>query len=386
MRCKPVLSVGCLLVFTFLFTSGCWSQKNLEYLTVVSGLGLDAAPEGQIEVTVQLLNPTPPTGAGGSGKEKRPFAIYSATAKTINGALDLIQQQTKKTLFLTQTRSIVISEKLARRGVHDHMDYFWRSGNKNLTAPILISKRSAKETLQYAKELENVPSDAWRLYFMNEERRPSAGELQLYLFLPRMDQIGHEAIGAGIIPATGGNIMKISNTAVFHQGKMVGWLSNKETEMMRWIKKEIGRRTVLVDLTSDNSETLSFRLSGLRSRFNANVQGKQITIEIRLKAKAEAVETALNMDFTDLEIVRKFESRLNGLLQDRVQQTLTKIYANYRSDIIGFGEFIHQRHPGQWKKLKPNWRNRLPQLDFKVEVKTTIINSGLERVSKSQAR
>lgn len=75
-RFKPTLvTKAFVLLLSPVFLSGCWGQKNLEQLTVVSALGLDAASKNQIQVTVQLVNPMPPIGAGGGRKSKA--AIYN---------------------------------------------------------------------------------------------------------------------------------------------------------------------------------------------------------------------------------------------------------------------------------------------------------------------
>lgn len=119
---------------------------------------------------------------------------------------------------MSQTKTIVIGEELARRGIYGHVDFFWRNIDQNLTSWILISKQSAHNTLQNSKELENLPANAWKLYFQNKRRQPATGALELYKFLPRLDQVGLQATAAGIIPISTKDhesIMKISDTAIF---------------------------------------------------------------------------------------------------------------------------------------------------------------------------
>lgn len=50
------LVVLVLLVIT-LFTTGCWDLKEIEDLGLVTGIGVDTAPRGKIELWVQVLNP-----------------------------------------------------------------------------------------------------------------------------------------------------------------------------------------------------------------------------------------------------------------------------------------------------------------------------------------
>ena len=300
-------------------------------------------------------------------------------------ALDQIQQQTKKTLFMSQTRTIVIGEQLARRGVHDPVDFLWRTGNKNLTSWILVSKIPAKDLLRKAKELESVPADAWKLYFLNKNSHPSSEPMELFHFLPSLDQEGLQATGAGIMPAQDGTVMKISETAVFRHDKMVGWLTEEETGLLKWIKKEIGPRTLTMNMDY-GKHPVSMSLSHFHSRIVSGTQGGKITMNIRLRAEAEVAVAPIDMDFTNLPAVKKLETRLNERIKTSTEQMLNKICSKYQSDIIGFGKIIHRKDPQRWKKIKNNWNERLPEIKVTLDAHTHIVSSGIERVSRSERK
>ncbi|WP_274654345.1 Ger(x)C family spore germination protein [Paenibacillus humicola] len=386
MTAMRILAVVCSCAMTAVLLGGCWSQKNLEQITVVSGIGIDAAPNDRVAVTVQLQNPSPPASAGGGGTAgRRPFAVFSTEGVTVNDALNMLQQQTKKTLFMSQTRAIVIGEPLAKRGLHDPMDYFWRSSNKNLTSWMLISKVPAKEVLSKARELETVPSDAWKLYFMNKNSRPSSGQMKLFQFLPRLDQDGLEATAAGIAPV-GQGTMRISETAVFRHDKMAGWLSDDETEMLRWIKKEIGSHVIVLNTKFPGQPAMSFNLTHFRSSVTPQVKGDRISFAIRLKAEAEGTSTPIRLDYTDRAAVDRLETRISGLVREQALAMLNKLCKTYKADAVGFGRKLHRKYPQRWKTLKNGWNDRLPQLEVNVDARVQIVHSGMERISKSEQK
>ncbi|HPD01686.1 MAG TPA: Ger(x)C family spore germination C-terminal domain-containing protein, partial [Acetivibrio sp.] len=54
------------------------------------------------------------------------------------------------------------------------------------------------------------------------------------------------------------------------------------------------------------------------------------------------------------------------------EKALNKAQKELKTDIFGFGEEIHRKHPKLWKKLKKEWSNKFPDLpvNITVEVET----------------
>lgn len=46
-----------ILLVLALFAAGCWDLKEIEDLGFVTGVGVDAAPRGEVKLLVQILNP-----------------------------------------------------------------------------------------------------------------------------------------------------------------------------------------------------------------------------------------------------------------------------------------------------------------------------------------
>lgn len=379
-----LLLKACVLLLSPIFLSGCWGQENLEQLTVVSALGLDAAPNNQIQVTVQLVNPMPPIGAGGGKSQKKPFVTYSAVGDTIVDALNQIQQQAKKKIFLPQTKTIVIGEELARSGIYAQVDFFWRNIDQNLTSWILVSKQTAQSTLQNAKELENVPANAWKLYFQNKRYFLATGASELYKFLPRLTQVGLQATAAGIVPISDSDnesVMKIGDTVIFKDYKLIGWLTSQESQVVNWLNGELDTGTLSIEMPG-KGKTVVVTLREIHVRMSPVLQDDRVTMRIRINGKAEVVMAEEKIDVTDLKLSNEMERELNKQIQRSAETTIAKIAKNFNSDIVGFGEVIHRKYPERWKQMKPNWNQYLADMDVQVDASAEIEKSGLQRVSR----
>ena len=44
-----------------------------------------------------------------------------------------------------------------------------------------------------------------------------------------------------------------------------------------------------------------------------------------------------------------------------------------RCDIFGFGTLLYQQSPKQWEAIQDNWEEVLPQCQYPVEVKATVL-------------
>ncbi|GEM_PF-1222558 len=375
MRFRPALSIVLMMAMTLL--SGCWSQINFDQLTVVSAVGLDAN-EQQLEVTVQLVNPTLPISAGGGNQQRRSFATYSASGETIEDALEIIRQQAKKSIFFPQTRVILIGEKLARRGLDGIMDYFWRNQFQNFNSFILIYKGAAKEALTTAKELQAVSADEWKAFLRNKYYKNYSGAVELYQFLPRITQIGYNAAAPGLYRAPGynasENIMEIDELAVFNGSRMTGWISREEAQIVNWLNgtSRFGTTSIQHD-----GNKINLRLEPLHTRIKPEFSDNKLTMRIRVMGQAGVITSTHSLDLSDGATHQALRSNLQSSLKKQIEQTVSKLYRTYRSDAIGFGEVIHRKAPSRWKSLKQEWAEQMPQIEIAAEISIDLVKSGL---------
>ncbi|MBN2984176.1 Ger(x)C family spore germination protein [Cohnella algarum] len=366
-------AVLCLLLLLPL--GGCWSEIDPDQITVVSAIGLDPAENGNIAVTVQLMNPTLPIAAGGGNQQRRPFAIYSANGKTIQDAVELIQLAAKKSLFFPQTQVVLIGETLARRGLDDFLDFFWREENQNFNSWTLVSRLPAKQMLENASELKAVPAEEWKAFLRGKWGRPQNVAMQMYQFLPRLNQVGFQAVSAGIGPAPNPSkkgLMEIGDAAVFRNDRMVGWLTEDESQIVNWLAgtSSKGRFLIVAD-----GEAASMAMSSIRVRVFPVFREDRILFKIRLKGAAELKTSTMPINLAKDR--GKLKKLLDEQLTEAIEKTVDKTFKTYKSDIFGFGEVIHRRHPGKWRTLKPQWNEQLESVETEIEVSFRIERAGL---------
>ncbi|ANY69303.1 hypothetical protein BBD42_24570 [Paenibacillus sp. BIHB 4019] len=362
-----------------LLLSGCWSQINFDQLTVVSAIGLDLNKQGQLEVTVQLVNPTLPVAAGGGGQQRRAIATYAATGVTIESALEVIRKQAKKSLFFSQTKVILIGERLARQGMDDMMDFFWREPNQNFNSWIMVSRRPIKEVLTRSQELQAVAADEWKAYFKSKRYKPTSGGIQLYQFLPRLEQTSFQAAVPGmfLVNSTGSKnmIMEITDLAVFRNNKMVGWLNSEEAQIVSWLTELSSMG--MFEIATKDIKSVMFDLDSIHMAISPVYVNGKLKMNVRMKTKASIKTSTELLDLSEKQTTDLLKKELSDALTASIEKTVYKLFRSYKSDVIGFGEAIHRRDAKSWKKMKNNWNEELAQIDVQTSISIEIVKSGL---------
>lgn len=115
----------------------------------VASIGLDASPEGlELSILTHVSR--------NSNTFNETYIINSATAESIPRALFQIATISGRQISLTHTTTIAISEELARQGIHNFLDYFYRNETiTNDTFVICAVGTTAKELLAFEKDRVN---------------------------------------------------------------------------------------------------------------------------------------------------------------------------------------------------------------------------------------
>ncbi len=116
---------GLMLLMLLLLLSGCTGGQEIESGLFVIAMAVDAAPEGNLTVTVKALSGTEDGASGASDGESASdseaelektepgYIVLSATAPSCLRALGLLGATTPRTVNLSQLREIVVSQTLA---------------------------------------------------------------------------------------------------------------------------------------------------------------------------------------------------------------------------------------------------------------------------------
>ncbi len=288
---------------------GCANIRKLENQAHAITMGLDMK-DGQITMTVQV-----PTiggeGSSGGGDEESgqssKYLTYSATASDFPAAYNLLSATLPQQLNLTQLKSIIVSEALAKSDrfltiAREIMHIYALSGS----AELIISGTDAKKIIEnqkpYIGTRLSVSVPAMLEYYTRNGYVPKTSMSLAYAGMKSMystamtayvnEPHGNtgESMLAGELNREGENKNEYMGSALFDREKMVGILDGRETQLAHLLS---GKNIDATWLTSDTSLRLT---ENHKPRIGVDMSDGNLTLDILIRLSVTAL-----IDLPDIE-------------------------------------------------------------------------------------
>ena len=394
---KRVLSVC--LCLAMMPLSGCWDREELEDRALILGMAIDEADpddgekvayihtahkqaDHRVRVTVQIAIPGRVAlgpSEGGGKSSGLPVWIVAVTGYSVNDALNNLQQRIADPRSLIHLRVIVVSEKIARRGLREINDYFRRNAEVRRSTWILVSEGNADKFMNVAPPLERVPT----LYMLSMISK----SVQMGKFPPEYagnfwtaeSKVGCSEFLPYVSIRQKENIL-LQGMALFSDGKMVGHTDPIEIGNYLAVKgMNPGGYSFLVDIPGGGRVML--KVTKRLSKMDVGIRGGKpyASIHVHLDTRIEELARERSGQNTELD--------LHGV-ETVAQQETSKAFQAFiaktqglKSDVFGFGEQIRVHEPGYWNEhihSKKDWENRYGSMGIEVTCEVTVRRQGLK--------
>lgn len=400
-----------LIVVTSLTLQGCWDQQEVERLGIVLSTAMDQAPDGRVRLTVQVINPKFAAGGGrggGAGGEAiaGSYRNLSTEGSTIFDCIRRLSLESPYELYFAHNMTLLISEELAKnRGIEEVIDFFERNPQIRRNNYILIARSDISSILEMPGQITLTPSQRMAGIIRHQRMSSYYPEMQLGDFLELMETEGSAAYAAGIQVETNevdvrdkiaggwsskegspkpiGALIKIGGTAVFQGNKMAGWLDERESRGLLWIKGRVKGGVITVPCGSGNGSgsgegpRLSLEIIRNGSKIEPEINEGELSVTVKVNVQANILEAECPEELNKPEVIATIEQSLAAAVQGEVEAALSKAQKEYNADVFGFGTAVHRKYPGIWKEIKENWMDIHPGLPVYLEVDAVIPRTGL---------
>lgn len=362
-----------IFVLLLLPAAGCTDFVEPNQLAFVMGTAIDYAGDGSIEVNFQIVIPSQMSGPfkGGSSGDSDNFVVLSAVGRDIFEASQKIQKKTSRRLMTNHRIVIAISEEFFNKNdVSKLFDKLGRDPANNLRDVIILVKGSkAKDFLMLKHPMEHLSSiAAGKELLINDMKSFSSREFIL------------DSVSEGTRPLVpvmqiekirlSGNKTKqiavVSGFAVLNKKlKVQDILDNSEGSAAAWMAGK-GSADGITIPWKDGSGTLSFRLTHPERRIRSVRGNDPKHLILTVKAQAYLLENKTPLDMYNVEDVVEVQKYMNEQIQKELQQTMDRVRQR-GSDVFGFGEYLHRKHPYWWKSQKNDWDETFKETDVMVK-------------------
>lgn len=344
----------CLLM---LLLAGCWDRTEVNDLAIVVGLGLHKMEDEQVELSLQLVNPSSmASGVGGGGGQQGTgelTTVEKEIGKTTFDARSKLQEKLSRNIFSGHNRVVFISEKMAEKGIRKHIDFLSRHPKPRLRSYVFVTKGAPADFFKVMPDLESSSAETAR-----ELANLEVGMSVHVKDLVQMTSDESENAALPILeieeepPNTQG--LRVSGTAVFKDGKMAGQLDDSLTRGILWLRDEINDAAVTVK-PEGTEGYISFNIFDSKTKLIPKVENGNWTMTVNINSVDDAVENETKLNLGNPDTINKLEKQLEDRIEKRIRTALEHVQKDMQADILKFGEVFHRHYPDQWAKVKDNW-------------------------------
>ena len=392
---KLILSV---LLITLLLPGGCWDMREINEIGLVMAVGIDKSSRDPnlFWVTVQVANPQGSGSSGGGDKEKNESQVWIASAegRTIFDAIREIARFSSQRIMWAHNNIIVVGESLAREDITPVIDFFTHNYELRMKTWVAITPLQASDIIKSNAGMGNIPgraiTEVFRFQKLTGLGLPSD---LLNVFHDFSDENNHilisrltlnQALTEAGLANVSENIVEqieISGMAVFHNTRMLGYLSADEARGLSWFLGEEPNSVISLPHPENSIKAVAVEMRSVHAKIESrlNQDMPEFTIEISGTGHIteEDISSSLTMD--------EFKSALEGLAEQQiateVRSSVSKVQKEFRSDVLKFGSTVHVQHKKEWNQdLKYRWAEIFPEVEVEVVVNVSIDSSTLNQI------
>jgi len=411
---EKLLAIIILLIFSFTLT-GCYDRREIDDLAYVIALGLDIGQTNELRMTLQLALPIAMgSGAGeseggGGGGESESTSLVTIEAPTIYSGLNMINNLVSKELNLTHAKVIIISRRLAEKGIDKYLNAIVRGREFRPDVFVMVTNEPPDKYLEKTKPiLESNTSKYFDLLLGNrfssfypavrfdqfyqksksDSVQPVAifSQLSKYENTEQLDEAGnqnHDGLVmlegeyiAGDIPVVSKQQVEVMGMAVFKNSKMVGTANGIEAACYQIITGEYNYSYWTIHDPYDESKLLVLNIFQRRKPvIKADIVDNKakFNISIDLEGDFTSVQSSYNYG-ENPEII---EQAYEAFLEKQIADFLKKTTDEFNSDICGFGNYLKRKFLtlDDWAKF--NWFEKYKDSTFNIDVSMKIRRTGL---------
>lgn len=358
MRKKCLLLLFCSLVLT-----GCWDEKLLKDVTLVSLIGIEGRP-GEVKaefafpiIEDQSISYSKSTGSGVTFREARSDANH----------------RTMEALDIASVEVLLIAEETAKSDLYSYLDLLFRDPRNRLSGHLAIVQG---ELAPYFESADGVQEDMSTYYV--ELLRTSF----MYSFIPDIDIQTSCAILFGDdmdltlpyiqIEEESGK-PEVAGVALFNGQKFTGHTLDKEESLtLNLLKNKKGRYTRISYLWKEeeiDKGPLTVEVISIRKKWDINKERIQATYDVNVNI-AEFPHDTLDKKKT----VKELERFLSKEMTKEFNEVIKKMQ-EAKSDGIGFGRTVRAFHRDLWEQ--GDWQDTFSELPIDIKVDAKIKRTGI---------
>ena len=342
-----------IFILFILLLSGCSDYKELNNLAIVNTIGIDKK-DNNYKLCIEVLNTDK-----GNGKNK----IYYSTGKTINEAINKVNNKSPKIIYGGHLDKIIVSKDILNDKKIDIVDSFFRLTEVKDEFDFFVTKDN--DACDIVKSLSKLPNNSSsRLQKNSKENRSTSSYTNIDVFISNYLKTGIDPVIS--VLNIKDNEVYIDNIAITKNGKVIKYLDTKESIGYNLIRNEIDKISIPISY-KDKYSTIKINKSTTKNKVIKN--NNKYIIEININIEAYLTEYNFDLDLTKNNTITKLEE----ISEKEIDKYITSaIKLDNDSNYLGFKRMIYERYPKEKDYIYDIKKNIKVNIKRKGEIKNYI--------------
>ncbi len=359
--------------------TGCWGKHELTELFFVTGVALDTSvTPGEIEYALQVAKTQAASSgksSGGSSSSEKATILFTDTEKTMAEAINSINRDASRKIFIHHNQVILFGDDLARAGLYSHIDIFMRDQESRMEVPIAIVMGKAADVLEAEMEQDKVTGAYLSRLFDSRSTISPNYTVSILDFASRLLEPSISPVAPLLkLTKTGDQTeLSVEGMAIFKDDKMIGTLDNEATYGYVWAMGSIENGRMAAE--SDQGRAV-FQIETLTSAWDVKPKddgGVKATVTINAQILLD--ELAGFTDVPEDQFVEYLRDLATNEIQNRISATFEMARA-MDADIYGIGVMLHKHHKAAWHAIADQWDAQFQNVEFEVQVSVQLPTTG----------
>lgn len=342
-----------IFILFILLLSGCSDYKELNNLAIVNTIGIDKK-DNNYKLCIEVLN---------TDKENGKNKIYYSTGKTINEAINKVNNKSPKIIYGGHLDKIIVSKDILNDKKIDLVDSFFRLTEVKDEFDFFVAKDN--DACDIVKSLSKLPNNSSsRLQKNSKENRSTSSYTNIDVFISNYLKTGIDPVIS--VLNIKDNEVYIDNIAITKNGKVIKYLDTKESIGYNLIRNEIDKISIPISY-KDKYSTIKINKSTTKNKVIKN--NNKYIIEININIEAYLTEYNFDLDLTKNNTITKLEE----ISKKEIDKYITSaIILDNESNYLGFKRMIYERYPKEKDYIYDIKKNIKVNIKRKGEIKNYI--------------
>ena len=385
MKRNMILLIGISLLLT-----GCWDQRELSTITIVTGMAIDKGKNGNFKLTIESINETELYDQTATGNS--PSVLFSLEGETIAELAYKMNIGFSKNAIYSHMRTLVVSKAIAESGMMEFLDTFERSRELRDDFDVILAKEGeAADILQVVYTFQKSSS----LKIMSQLESATKGwgstpNVKVKDLISALTSPGRQPVMTAVRiqgkPKKGESvdnmkkthpdaIVVIDSMALFKGDKLVGFLSVEDTRNYLWTQNQIENTSISVPCGENRFAAL--RITDSKTKVKGRIKNGKPKIGVDIVMEGSIYGSTCKGHMDDPKTYKKLDELTNQYVREKVSKTIQTVQDDYGVDIFGFGEVVYRQDYKQFKKVEDHWDEAFKDAEIDVSVDTMIRRAGL---------